>query len=527
MRERVQKKQRNFYAKALSVAPIGVESVIVEVECQQSVQLPGFSVVGMPQAWARETRERVLGAIYASGFTLPSRRIVINLSPARTWTADSRGFDLPIAIACLAAAEILPMEVLGSCAFLGELTLSGALRGTRAARALPRLVRERALSAAYVALEDADLFAGLAVERGGGFHSLQAVVEALRNGKMGALSSSPAAALAESRPGESPLFEAIRGQEVAKRMLAIAAAGEHHALLAGPRGCGKSLLARAFQGILPPLDIRLAETVDAIHRASGLSWNGLRPFREPHSSTTVAAMIGGGANCSPGELSLAHGGVIFLDELLEFRREALEVLRVALESGELRLARGDMHVVLPAQAQLISATNLCPCGVFGYVRGDCRCSPSDIHQYRRRLSHALRDRIDLKLALTYEDAVETERTDTQTLRERCQRARDFMLRRQGEPNGRLSGFAIFTRSPWEDSARDLVDRIALELKLSLRGRIALARVARTIADLEESVTVSADHVFQAKHFQYDPLEPISVPPRERFSWSEAQPAITG
>lgn len=314
----------------------------------------------------------------------------------------------------------------------------------------------------------------------------------------------------ESSDAQEISMEEILGQYTAKQMLLLAAAGEHSALLVGPRGSGKSFLASAYRGILPNLNADEIEQITAIHGARGINWDHRRPFRAPHHSITAASLMGGGIRCVPGEVSMAHGGILFLDELLEIKRPVLESLRISLEQGEVHLSRAGNEAVLPARVYFLGATNLCPCGKAGSTRLECRCSESSRSFYRNRLSYAMRDRLDLSLTMEPElshpsSHGEISEFSTKKMQALATRARSRMLERQGIPNGRLIGNRAFQVIPWERGALTEAQKICQSQAFSERGFRSLARIALTVADLQESPRITKAHIWEASHFRYDQL----------------------
>ncbi len=495
-----------------SVAFEGVNVLEVEAQVQISGGLVAFTLVGLPDKAVTESRERVRAALHALGLSLPPKRITVNLAPADVLKEGSH-FDLPIALALLAAMGVVPREVAENAVALGELGLDGALAPV--AGVLPAAIHANAKGASLIcpeinggeaawAAEDLEVLAP---------PSLLAFINHVKGAQ---ILPRPARAIQGVHDG-APDLRDIKGQETAKRALEVAAAGGHNLLMSGPPGAGKSMLASRLPGLLPPLAPEEALELSMIHSVAGQLPEGKllrrRPFRDPHHSASLPALIGGGLKAKPGEVSLAHHGVLFLDELPEFARAALEALRQPLETGRAVVARANHHVSYPARFQLVAAMNPCRCGYLGDTAQACKRAPACAAEYQARLSGPLLDRIDLHVevpAVSVDDLSQAPRGEPSAQpAARIAAARERQQRRYAEMNGHAplrtnaeaDGEMLQQVAAPDAAGQALLGEAAGRLRLSARGYGRVLRVARTLADLEGAESVKRAHVAEALSYR--------------------------
>lgn len=480
----------------------GIHAPLVDVEVHLANGLPALSIVGLPEKAVQESKDRVRGALINARFEFPARRITINLAPADLPKEGGR-FDLPIALGVLAASGQIPAERLSQYEFIGELALSGELRPVKGVLPVALAARDagRALVVPQESAAEAALVSGLAIYPAR--HLLEICEHLTQGGRIPRYAVPPTSSAVVSGADLSD----VRGQPHAKRALEIAAAGGHSLLMIGPPGTGKSMLASRLPGILPSMtEAEALETAAVLSVSDGgfdaVHWSH-RPFRQPHHTASGVALVGGGSNPRPGEISLAHNGVMFLDELPEFDRRVLEVLREPLESGRITISRAARQAEFPARFQLIAAMNPCPCGYLGDSSRNCRCSADKIARYRDRISGPLMDRIDMHIEVPrlptemLHRPAEEVAEGSAAVRERVEAARERQLQRIGRSNSALSSREVENICRLDDAGRTLLHRAMERLRLSARAYHRILKVARTIADLDGQGEIQVAHLSEA------------------------------
>jgi magnesium chelatase family protein len=500
-------------SKVFSSSVYGIDGIRVEVEVDISHGLPSFTIVGLPEPSVRESRERVRAAIKNGGFDFPNDRITINLAPADV-RKEGSSFDLPIAIGMLAAMGIIKAGALEGHVVTGELSLDGRIKGIRGALPMALLTAREGFGHIIVPSEngcEAAVVKGVSVL--GASHLLDIVHYFTGDGELRHFTAKEVAKREETQE-EGLDFADIKGQEQAKRTLEIAAAGAHNLLMIGPPGSGKTMLARRIPTILPPLNYEEAIETTKIHSIAGLLSEekflvSEKPFRAPHHTISDAGLVGGGSFPKPGEISLAHNGVLFLDEFPEFKRNILDSLRQPLESGNVVISRVSQAVTFPARFMLIAAMNPCPCGYYGDSRRPCVCSGAQIHRYRTKVSGPLLDRIDIQISVPpvtmRELSLESEEESSSVIRARVIAARAVQAERfAGKTyyaNGQMAARMVKKYCAVGDKAKNLLEQAVERFGLSARAYHRILKVARTIADLDGKKDIDESHIAEAVQYR--------------------------
>ena len=501
-------------SRVWSATIVGIDAVKVGVEVDVSGGLPGIVIVGLPDTAVQESRERVKAALKNAGFAFPVRKIVINLTPADL-RKEGPCFDLPITVGILAASEQIDPQLLGDHLFYGEVSLDGGLRPVSGVLPIAAAARKLGIAGLVVPVDNAQEAAAVRDIAVYGFKSIAEVANFLNNPEKYQPVAVEKTDSSQNAIAHYPNLKDVKGQVHARRALEIAAAGGHNCIFVGPPGSGKTMLARRLPGILPSLAFPEALEVSQIHSVAGLlkdrgSLITERPFRSPHHSASGPSLVGGGSYPRPGEISLAHKGILFLDELTEFKRNVLEYLRQPLEDGQVTISRTRQSVVFPAQFTLVASTNPCPCGYFGDPIQTCTCSPRQRENYWAKLSGPLMDRIDLQVAVNRlkpeEMTGQTTGEASEVVRERVIAARDRASQRFKQEtkiscNAEMKSSHLREFCQLDDGSRNLLEGAIRKLGLSARAMDRILKVSRTIADLAGDEAVKTNHVAEAIQYR--------------------------
>lgn len=501
-------------AKIYSAAVFGIDAYEVEIEVNAGGGSPSIVVVGLPDTAVKESRDRVTTAISNSGYFWPRGRTTINLAPADI-KKEGPSFDLPIALGMIAVSEDLDGSTLEQFSFVGELALNGAVRAVKGVLPVAIEARRRGKRALFVPeanAQEAAMVGGIDIY---GVQNLRQTFSFLRGETPLLPTPGDLTRFFASHQSYEVDFADVKGQAHVKRAIEVAVAGGHNLLMVGPPGSGKSMLSKRIATIIPPMSLEEAIETTKIHSIAGLldsenSFVATRPFRSPHHTISDVGLLGGSATPAPGEVSLAHNGVLFLDELPEFKRSTLEVMRQPVEDGKVTISRAAGSVTFPSEFMLVAAMNPCPCGYFGDLKRECRCGPTQVQRYRQRISGPLLDRIDLHIevpAVEYRD-ISSDRAEESSaaIRERVGDARELQRKRFAKDrkttcNARMAPRQIKQHCKLSDDSQELIRIAMTELNLSARAYDRILKVSRTIADLEKAEAITAEHVSEAIQYR--------------------------